>query len=361
MNAKTKQSLTLLSILVIEFIGFNDHFKYQLLGSANTYWVTYFITNLVWFKLSAITVIAIFVFYYLGKLRKKKNEPLYIVFLIKGFQVKGSDLSGVFNVIFTLCSISWIGIELYFQTINGVLNALIFTGFMILYPLICVFHFISIPEEKENYQPKILITALSIVNEIKLGLCLEEMKTKELKDKWLEETFYNPDGSVKMDGFAPWGPWANLDPIRKSIIVHKASFKEIILISTKKASEVCEKLPPDLQPQKIIADFLDIYYPKHRIVTKIKPLDVSGNVLNENMVEIDNILHTLISHKYENRDILFNVTGATVAISGAMILKAITGDRQAEYARQDNGVIENIPIDIGSVKDLWDELLEKVG
>ena len=358
---KTKHGLTLLAILVIEFVGFNDDWKYRLLGSINTYWITVFANNLMWFKASALLIIALSVYCYLAKLRKLKHEPLYIVFLIKGFQVKGSDLLGVTNVIFTLCSISWIGMELYLVTINGVLNALIFTGFMILYPLICVSHFLPRPDEKEKYQPKILITALSIVNEIKLRLCLEEMKTNELKDKWLEETFYNSDGSVKMDGFAPWGPWGNLDPIRKSIIVHKASFKEIILISTKKATEVCEKLPPDLQPQKIIADFLNIYYPKHKIVTKIKPLDVSGNVLNENMVEIDNILHTLISHKYENRDILFNVTGATVAISGAMILKAITGDRQAEYARQDNGIIEDIPIDIGSVKDLWDELLEKVG
>ena len=361
MKPKTKQSLTLLSILIIEFIGFNDHFKYQILGWINTCLQTFFTTYLIWFKVIAIAIIAFFVYFYLAKLRKKKHEPLYIAFLIKGFQVKGSDLTGVFNVIFTMCSISWIGIELYPQTIHGVLNALIFTGFMILYPLICTLYFLPLPGDKEKYQPRILITALSIVNEIKLRLCLEEMKTKELSDKWLEERFYNSDGSDKKDGFAPWGPWGNLDPIRKSIIVHKASFKQIILISTKEATEACKKLHVDLQPHKLISDFLAVYYPRHEIKITIKPLEVSGNVMKENMVEIDNILNTFFAQKYEDKDILFNVTGATVAISGAMILKAITGDRQAEYARQDNGIIEAIPLTINNVKDLWNELLEKIG
>jgi hypothetical protein len=44
-----------------------------------------------------------------------------------------------------------------------------------------------------------------------------------------------------------------------------------------------------------------------------------------------------------------------------MILKAIPNDRRAEYSRQDTGIIEEVPLNIYHVKDLWGELLEKVG
>jgi hypothetical protein len=78
-------------------------------------------------------------------------------------------------------------------------------------------------------------------------------------------------------------------------------------------------------------------------------------------LEIDGIIQLLKHRKIDEKDILFNITGGTAAISGAMILKAIPDERRAEYTRQDTGSIEEVPLNIFHVKDLWTELLDKVG
>ncbi len=82
--------------------------------------------------------------------------------------------------------------------------------------------------------------------------------------------------------------------------------------------------------------------------------------MKKNIIAIENIINSLASEKVESKDILFNITGGTAAVSGAMILNAIPYERRAEYARQDNGLIEEIPLDIFDVKMLWHELLEKI-
>jgi len=361
MKSKIYQAMILLSIIVIEIVGFNNQWKYDFLGLINANFQSFFAENLVWFKLIAILLIVASITFLWLKLWKKKNEPLFIVYLIKGFQVKGSDMLGVFNVVFTLCSIAWIGIEIYYNTISGFMNAVIYSGFMILYPLLLANYFLHDETKMTNYHPKVLITALSIVQEKFLRQSLDEMKVEPFKSQWLEQTFYNSDGTVKKAGPGLWGPWGNLDPIRKSIIEHKAMFHEIILISSFEATEACNLLPQELKPQQIISDFLNLYYPIHKIKIRIVSDDISGNDMILNGVGIKNIINSLSSRGFFDKDILFNVTGSTVAVSGAMILQAIPSGRRAEYARQDTGKIEEIPLSIYEVKDLWNELLEKVG
>jgi hypothetical protein len=353
-KSKAKQAIILLLIIVIEIIGFN-HQWHSLIPNIGVFFISNFILLKIVFIAVLITAISILY----TKLKKKNNDPLFIVFLIKGFQVKGNDIVGIFNVVFTLCSISWIGIELYFHTFNGFLNALIFAVFMILYPLLIVS---PKPDENEVYHPKILITALSkIFNSDILKKSLNEMKTENLN--WEYQVFSNADGSIKKAGSVPWGPWANWDLIRKSIIEHKASFHEIILILSNEVAEDIDKLPAELKPEKLISDFIQLVYPtiEHKVKIDLRRVGVSGNDLLENGVAIDGIIQLIKHRKNEEKDILFNITGGTAAISGAMILKAIPGERKAEYARQDTGLIDAVPLDIYNVKDLWAELLEKVG
>ena len=361
MKTKTKQSLILLLIIIIEIVGFNNHLKYIFFSWINPGLSDFFRSYLIAFKILAIGIIIFSIAILFFKLKKTKNEPLFIVYLIKGFQVKGSDLVGVFNVVFTLCSISWIGIEIYYQTFNGFLNAVIYAGFMIFYPLLIANYILPTPLPKEQYHPKILITALSMIDANRLSKSLEEMDNENLKDKWLNQSFINTDGTIKKSGSLIWGPWGNLDPIRKSIIVHNAAFHEIVLILSNEVSENIDLLPKELKPEKLIVDFLNKFYPNHNIKVRSVSEGISGNDMNMNIYGIENILRSLFGRKYTNADILFNVTGGTAAISGAMILKAIPNDRRAEYARQDTGHIEEIPLDIYQVKELWEELLEKVG
>jgi len=356
-KAKTFQVLILLLIIAIEIIGFNRQLHSWSPGIKE-----FLIYNSFWMKIVVVVLISIAISIFYLKLKKKNSEPLFIVFLIKGFQVKGSDIVGIFNVVFTLCSISWIGIELYYHTYCGVLNALIYAGFMILYPLLIANYVLPKPIEPEVYHPKVLITALSkIYKHENLQESISEMEKERLD--WKDQVFKKADGSMKTVGSVPWGPWANWDPIRKSIIEHKASFHEIIIILSNEVAEDIDKFPDNLKPDKLISDFINLVYPnlKHKVKINMKKVGVSGNDFHENMLEIDGIIQLLKHRKIDEKDILFNITGGTAAISGAMILKAIPDERRAEYTRQDTGSIEEVPLNIFHVKDLWTELLDKVG
>lgn len=361
MNPKIKQTLILVLILAIEFIGFNNNLKYSLLNNISPALNLFFSSHLVLFKLIAVILIFCLTAFLYFKLEKDKNSPLFIVYLIKGFQVKGSDLVGILNVVFTLGSISWIGIEIYYQTLHGVLNALIYTGFMIIYPLLIANYFLPKTPNKEQHPPKVLITALSMIDEEKLKNSIAEMDDEQLKDRWLNQTFVDSHGAVKKSGPFIWGPWGNLDPIRKSIIAHKACFHEIVLIASSEVAEKIELFSKELKPDSLIYSFLNSHYPNNNIRVRIVSDGISGSDMGKNLSSLERIIQLLFENKYSDKDILFNVTGGTAAISGAMILKAIPGERSAEYARQDTGIIEEIPVDIYQVKELWNELLDKVG
>jgi len=354
---KICQVIILLSIIAIEFIAFNQQLHSLSLGI-----IEFLIYNSIWMKIVVVVLIIIAISILYLKLKKNDNDPLFIVFLIKGFQVKGSDLVGIFNVVFTLCSIAWIGIELYYHTLSGVLNALIYAGFMILYPLLITNYVLPKPTEQEVYHPKVLITALSrILKSDILQKSLDDMETEN--QNWKDQVFLDENGSLKKAGSVPWGPWANWDPIRKSILEHKASFHEIIIILSNEVAIDIDKLPDNLKPDKLISDFINLVYPnlEHKIKIELKRVGVSGNDFHENMLAIDGIIQLLKHQKTDEKDILFNITGGTAAMSGAMILKAIPDERRAEYTRQDTGNTEEVPLNIYHVKDLWTELLEKVG
>jgi len=135
-QTKFWQAVALLVIVIIEIIGFNNQWKYCLMGKINPSWKISFLNNMEPIKIILVTLFILIIYLLWRSLKKDNIHPLFIVFLIKGFQVKGSDIIGIFNVVFTLCSIAWIGIELYVYTLNGILNACIYAEFMLLYPLI---------------------------------------------------------------------------------------------------------------------------------------------------------------------------------------------------------------------------------
>lgn len=368
MKAKTKtklwQGIILLAVLLTEIIGFHNEWKYSILKCLNPFLMNFFIDHLLVFKILSIAFLITLITIYWLRLKKDDEEPLFIVYLIKGFQVKGSDFIGILNVLFVLCSIAWIGVEFYSHSLNGYLNALIYSGFMFLYPLIVAYYFLPKHSTEDEYHPKILIIAVSNLNQDFLTSGIEEMENI-FPDKWRQQTFKNPDGSLKMVSDkirVPWGPWGVFDPVRKSIIEHNAQFHEIILIISSEVSEIIAGFKDEkLKPKALVKEYLIKHYPNHKTVVKTALSDISGNDLKKIKTGIENILHTLTSEGIDNKDILFNITSGTAVISGAMILNAIPYDRKAEYARQDTGIIEEIPLNIYDVKKLWHELLEKVG
>lgn len=361
MKTKIYEGIILLAIILIELFGFNNEYKYTLFSCISPAFEQFFIQNITGFKFFSILILLVLIVWMWVSLKRNNNDPLFIIFLIKGFQVKGSDWIGVFNIMFTLISISWIGIELYAQNLNGLLNAAIFTCFMFLYPLIIAYFFLPVKPDRKEGKSKVLITALSNINEVNLRKCMEEMEKPELKTKWKDPVFMEPNGELKKFGPFIFGPWNNIDPIRKSIIKHKGTFEEIHLITSLEVADSIRLLPDDLKPDILIKSFLTKNYPKSKVEVFIVQDGISGNEMGMTGIGLENLIRKIIARNYKDEDILFSITGGTVAISGAMILKAIPGGRKAEYARQDTGLIEDIPLSIYDVKELWNELLEKVG
>ncbi len=363
MKTKTKNQLQfciLISIITIEIFGFSDQLKYEFSDYLFPSLTEFLICNLLWIKIGVIGLLFLSILCLLHELKRKDVKLFFIVFLIKGFQKKSSNFIGLANTLFVGYSMAVIFKEFGLRNNNGILNGLIYLGFLLVYSMVIANYFVKITPKGKIPKPKILITALSLIRKDNLQLCLNEMEKEDMKDKWKDQVFYNLDGSIyKIKQFI-FGPWANFDPIRKSIIVHNESLEQIILISSNEANDTCKELPENLQPKVLINDFIKKCYPNRKIQTLIVADGKSGNSMVENGFTLECIIKSLMNQGYKDEDIIFNVTGGTVAISGAMFLEAIPEDRLAEYTNQDTGLLEYIPLTIFSIKYLWNELLEKV-
>lgn len=363
MKTRNWQFLILVLMFGIEYFMFSDHAKYEFMTLIWPDFKIFFIQNFVWFKFSILAILLLICYLLYSRLIKAGFESFFIIFLIKQLQRKPNNGMGLFNMLYIIISLAAISKEFLYNTMDNSLNGGIFGCFMIIYCMIIAILFIPSPASTSKViQPKVMITALSLMNAENLRSSLKEMNENHLKDKWLDQIFYNPDGTLKKVKNLEliWGPWNNLDPIRKSIIVHTDSLRQIILIASREADEAYKKLPPELQPKHLISEFLKQFEPNLQIDIQIYSVGTSGNDMIKNSDTLDCIIKSLYSQKYKDQDILFNLTGGTVAISGAMILKALPGERLAESTNQDTGKIEMIELSVLSVKELWNELLEKV-
>lgn len=349
-------------IVAFEFFIFSNNFKYNVFQSIYPDFNIFFIENLLWFKTALVVLLISFIIIFSIKLKKKKIELFFLVFLIKALQRRPGNWIGLANMAYVLIGINLFTKETTMNTSTNILNGLVFLGFVLFYALLIANYYVSSKTTENKQQPKVLITAVSFnQNYSTIEDSLKKMESEELKNKWLHQVFYNPDGTKLLNGPFIFGPWGNLDPIRKSIIAHEASFEIIILIISKEVESKIQSWPDNLKPKRLIEDFISKYYPEKTIEIRSDADGTSGNNMEQNGRRIDSILSSVYNQNYQDKDIIFNITGGTAAISAAMIIKAIKGDRRAEYTNQDTGIIENVPITILSVKELWAELLERAG
>lgn len=292
-----------------------------------------------------------------------------MVYLIKGFQSKGSDLLGFLNILYTLCHIAWIGDEL---AAGEVLNAIIRVNFLILYPSVAALYLISDQKDAAiKHEPKVLITPLSLINETKILENQAEMFLKhyDINDNFVVDRENNIVKANYFGGEDYYRAWDNFDPIRKSIILHQKSLELIILLVSNEADALLEPLKDKPHsPIQIIHDFCHktLKMPKMQVIKSndhifLPDNNFKGNDMQMTGAVIDRVVDFLITkRKYQEQDIVFNITLGTATSSGAMVLRAIPAERKAEYVNQATGLIEEVELDIFQVKDLWNELIEKV-
>jgi len=201
--------------------------------------------------------------------------------------------------------------------------------------------------------------------EDKLQEFIMGMEKEEFKNKWKDPIFFelNKEGKlvIKKINNVVWGPWGNLDPIRKSIIKYHDSLEQIYLISSSEVTNNIKSWKEHLKPENLINEYISKEYPDSHVIVETIQENISGNDMTLTSVGLENLVRKILANNHKDHDIIFNITGGTAAISGAMILKAIPLDRKAEYANQQDGLLYDVPLSIYDVKDLWNELLEKVG
>lgn len=360
-----KYSLLIL-FLSIELFGFSNQLKYSVFPNfINQLFNEHFFA----LKIICAVLISAAVYRIWQDLAKKEKQPLFMVYLIKGFQSKGSDFLGFLNILYTLCHIAWIGDEL---AAGEVLNAIIRVNFLIIYPSVAALYLIADQKDATiKHEPKVLITPLSLFNEQDIVNNQAEINLKHyiINDNFVVDTQKDVVRKVYNGTEDYYRAWGNFDPIRKSIILHQKSLELIILLVSK---EVDAKLEPlkgqPHSPIEIINKFCHqtLKMPKMEVIKSndqflLTDNNFAGNDMKATGTVIDKVVDYLINKKkYEERDIIFNITSGTATSSGAMVLRAIPADRKAEYVNQATGLIEEVELDIFQVKDLWNELIEKV-
>ena len=76
-------------------------------------------------------------------------------------------------------------------------------------------------------------------------------------------------------------------------------------------------------------------------------------------VEDLNVLLRYTLKKYTNEKIVFSITSGTAAVSAALAMVAIKGEREIVYLNQQSNVTISNTVDVFSIKELWEEILDK--
>jgi hypothetical protein len=353
--------LLLVGLIAIEILAFSNDLKYEVLGI----YKTYLYENFEKIKIIGVVIGSILCFGLWRLLKQKEKSPAVMVFLIKALQSKGQDFLGILNIIYSLVHISWVGEEL----MNGqIYNAILRINFLLLYPLL-VGYLIKPELDNKSISPKVLICSLSLP--ILKNISEEQKAIKEynydISQNFVVDSANNMVLKEYFGKTEKLRAWGNIVPIRKSIIKHQNSLEEVILLVSNEVADIMNGFG-DLSPQNIIEDFCKKNLKKSHIkiiLSNEEPYffnnNYGGNDIEETGNTIDKVLQFVLKNdRNKNSDLMFHITTGTAISSSAMTLKAIPFDRHAEYVNQTSGIIEAVNLDIFSVKDLWNELIEKV-
>lgn len=253
------------------------------------------------------------------------------------------------------------------------ITQILLIGFFLIIP----FYMFPILSIKESENPKVLISALSLLTDFgKSPADMDAVRKKLLSldtNKQYDKSFYDSAPSISSPkefeyfnfnhSSVNWGKW---NVIRFSLIEH-SSIEKIILIASPEIIQLKDTINKLILEDELkyfqnfdLEKLIQTYYPERQIkVVYSNPIDFND------FHDVKSKLQTAISENaidvgYSDCDLLFNITLGTAQVTASMILSALKGDRKAEYIHQNTGKVIPVDVDVLTIQDLWDEIGLKI-
>lgn len=338
----------------------------------------------------------IYVFIREKKEKRKNRKGNLLIQLILNLKGEAGSWVGILTVIFVIVNINilsnliWETREIFssfdyntyisqlkngqfdFWMLNSIgvfLTQLILMGFFLVIP----FYLFPVIDTRESKNPRILISALSLLIDFgKLPTDKDAVKKKLLSlnsSVSYNDSFYKSNPTIsspkKFEYFnfnsseVNWGKW---NVIRYSLVDH-SDIEKIILIASPEVIQLRETINQLILDDETgyfqnfdLEKLIQTFYPGRQIeVVYSNPIDFND------FYDVKSKLQTAIAENaidkgYSDSDLIFNITLGTAQVTAAMILSALKGDRKAEYISQNTSKIVPIDVDVLTIQDLWDEI-----
>jgi hypothetical protein len=239
--------------------------------------------------------------------------------------------------------------------------------------LVIPFYIFPVIDARENNNPRVLISALSLLIDFGKQPTDKESVKKKLMSLnsaiAYDDSFYNSSPRIatpkefeyfNFDHSAiNWGKW---NVIRHSLIAHE-KIEKIILVASSEILLLKDTINFLINEDTTgyflnfdLEKLIQTYYPDRKIKV------VYSNAMEFNdFYDVKSKLQTsIVEHAidkgYSDADLLFNITAGTSQVTAAMILSALKGERKAEYISQNTSEIVPVDIDVLTIQDLWEEI-----
>lgn len=158
------------------------------------------------------------------------------------------------------------------------------------------------------------------------------------------------------------GNWNTWDPIRKSLVKNQ-SVERVVLIVSQLLVDQDSSLSIDEAKRLTGLEKAIVNIRKSINVDRLL-LDVgsfydASKTIQSKIVELSKI--------YNDEDMIFHITSSTSIVTACLTISAIKGNRNMEYIKQIpdkqlqlEEMPVNIDIDVYSISELWDEILERI-
>ncbi len=277
-----------------------------------------------------------------------KKADHFSAAIFKIFKNIAGNILGIIAIIYFTTHIGWIFTALrdsYTTDKEHLLSQFALYLNFLFFPYLFLTFFLK--KRKEEVSPKnrkVLITSLSIFD-------YNRNAEGELSPQ--EKKVLNIIKDNK--SYLTWGRDVNWQPVFLAVEKYK-NLEEIIVLNTKQTKYQNNAIKnsndfKDYTFEKLIKK----YFPKIKVTNDMieKP-----NELQSTVEDLNFILRKKLK-KYEDKDIVFSITGGTAVISAAMSMIAIKGDRGITYMDQQSNVIINNSVDVFDIKELWEEIIDK--
>lgn len=284
------------------------------------------------------------ILWYWKKDIKGQGKNYLLVKLINSFSANVGSFLGILLVIHIILQVSFLE-DFYIMWLDDkatVWHLLLIGNFLFL-PFILLPYLPPITKKIEPSDRKLLIAGVSLLD-------YNRTNEEELSDH--EITKLN---EIKESDNQDWKNWA---PI-KNCLDHYQNIDRIYLLVSKQARDLLYIIDANTEYKKQgLLEMVNTL--KGPIPIEYIAIEDIHN-LNSNHDELKAVLNKKNTFSlYQDKEVLFDITSGTAALTAAVVINAIRSDRGLSYTRQDTRSVQEMNVDVFSLAELYDEILYKI-